>query len=352
MPHLKKSLLMPLVLWAGWFLWAALNAIQWAVLAPAELTFIVRYTTVSGIFGFLACGLLFLLYARLQPGMRLRPFILLAALLCFVAGSASEYLSGLTMWGLGWRDPFEPTLKSVLANGGLRGGVVYGLFTSLYFAVDHWLQLGDQREKVRQATELAQKAQLQMLRYQLNPHFLFNALNSIRATILENPVRAREIVTELAEFLRYSLAGSGPENTIGDEIGAIENYLAIQRMRFEHRLEITIRVDAAARTQVVPCFLIHPLVENAVKYGMDTSPMPLRLEIAVARQHDELTIRVVNSGRLLSQPENHGTGTGLRNVTQRLALAFPGRHSFSLSEREGAVHAEICLRSPVPVAPP
>ena len=111
MPHLKKSLLMPLVLWAGWFLWAALNAIQWAVLAPADLTFIVRYTTVSGIYGFLACGSLFLFYARVQPRLGVRPFILVAAGLCFVAGAASEYLSGLTLWGLGWRDRFEPTLK-------------------------------------------------------------------------------------------------------------------------------------------------------------------------------------------------------------------------------------------------
>jgi len=171
-------------------------------------------------------------------------------------------------------------------------------------------------------------------------------LNSIRATILENPNRAREIVTELAEFLRYSLNGTGPDNTIQGEIGAIENYLAIQRMRFEHRLEVAIHVDEEAKAFVVPCFLIHPLVENAVKYGMDTSAMPLKIEVRVVRKDQGLVISVINSGRLLRQAGGNGTGTGMKNVTQRLALAFPGRHAFSVTENEGFVKAEIELRGP------
>ncbi len=343
---------MPLVLAAVWFLWTAANGIQWAVLAPKDLSFIVRYNTVGGAFSFPTCGLLFLIYDRLYPRIGLRHFVVIAALLCFSAGVACNYLSGRTLWMLGWSNSFDPTLRKLLANGGMAGGIVFGLFTSLYFAVDHWLQLGAQREKARQATDLANKAQLQMLRYQLNPHFLFNALNSIRATILENPTRAREIVTELAEFLRHSLNGSGPDNTIRGEIGAVENYLAIQRMRFEDRLLVTIDVDETARPLVVPCFLIHPLVENAVKYGMDTSVMPLKIEIEVRRRDEGLTIRVSNSGRLLKKIGSNGTGTGLRNVTQRLELAFPDRHSFSLTERDGTVEALIHLEGPIPVISP
>jgi LytS/YehU family sensor histidine kinase len=257
----------------------------------------------------------------------------------------------LTMWRFGWNDRLYLDAKSLLIGGGLMDGITLALFSLLFFAVDHWLQLREQREKAREATALAHQAQLQMLRYQLNPHFLFNALNSIRAMILREPERARQIVTELAEFLRYSLNGRGHESTVGEEMQAIENYLAIQRIRFEEKLAVTVHVDPALNEFVLPCFLVHPLVENAVKHGMETSEPPLRVEIEVAARGPGLRIRVSNTGRLVpAAPAESGdarerTGIGLKNVAQRLALAFPGRHTFSVVEREGWVHAEIVLRS-------
>jgi len=190
-----------------------------------------------------------------------------------------------------------------------------------------------------------------MLRYQLNPHFLFNALNSIRAMIVEDQNRSRQMVTQLADFLRYSLDSDEQESTLGDEIQAIENYLAIQRIRFEQRLEATMQVAPEAQGVTVPCFLIHPLVENAIKYGMQTSAMPLRVEIEVTCHAQELTIRVSNSGRLLANSKDHspgkppeGTGTGLKNIAQRLNLVFPDRHTLRIQEKDGWVHASIQLQ--------
>ena len=167
------------------------------------------------------------------------------------------------------------------------------------------------------ATELAHQAQLHMLRYQLNPHFLFNALNMIRGMIIEDPQRSREMVTELADFLRYSLDGKGGEGAIGDEILAIDSYLAIQRIRFEEQLDATVRVDDSAMKVAVPCFLIHPLVENAVKYGMKTSALPLRIRIEVTRDGDGVAIRVSNTGRLLSG----ASGFDLFDRTSQLSTA-------------------------------
>jgi LytS/YehU family sensor histidine kinase len=233
--------------------------------------------------------------------------------------------------------------------GGLMNGTTLGLFSFLYFAIHHWKQAAEQREKARQATALAHQAQLQMLRYQLNPHFLFNALNSIRAMIVEDPERSRQMVTELADFLRYSLDSEEQESTIGGELEAIENYLAIQRIRFEQQLDATVHADPAALGVAVPCFLIHPLVENAVKYGMETSAMPLRIGIEVVLNGQELDICVSNTGRLLEsapapgRPPN-GTGTGLKNITQRLNLVFPDRHSFRIWESDGWVRARIQIR--------
>ena len=346
----RRSILLLLTLACCWSLWVMANAVASALKAPAKLPYIIRYNAVDGLLGLAVCGLLFLIYDRVRHRFELGPFLLVAAPLCFIAALLWHTTSMLTMWWCGWNDQLYLNAPNLLVGGGLMDGTTLALFSLLFFAVDHWLQLREQREKVREATVLAHQAQLQMLRYQLNPHFLFNALNSIRAMILREPERARQIVTELSEFLRYSLNGRGHESTVGEEMQAIENYLAIQRIRFEEKLAVTVQVDSKLNEYVLPCFLVHPLVENAVKYGMETSDPPLRVEIEIVARGPALAIRVSNTGRLMPaapmEPGDarDGTGTGLKNVTQRLELAFPGRHTFSVVERDGWVHAEIVLR--------
>jgi hypothetical protein len=346
----RRSVLLLLLLTGCWSLWAIASNVGWATKAPEKLPYILRYAAVDGCLGLVVCGLLFLLYDRLRNRLELGPFLVAAPPLCFGAAVLWHFASMLAMWMLGWSDQLYLNSRNLLIGGGLGDGITLALFSLLFLAVDHWWQLRAQREKAREATSLAQQAQLQMLRYQLNPHFLFNSLNSIRAMILREPERARQIVTELSEFLRYSLNGRGHESTIGEEIQAIENYLAIQRIRFEEKLVVTEAVDPALLSFVLPCFLVHPLVENAVKYGMETCELPLRLEIEIASDGPGLRIRVSNTGRLMPATAAQaggvcdGTGTGLRNVARRLELGYPGRHTFTVSERDGWVHAEIVLR--------
>ena len=346
----RRSNLLLLTLACCWSLWVLASGFGWALKAPENRTFILRFETVDGVLGLATCGLLFLTYDRLRRRLELGPFLVAVAPLCFVSAVLWHGASMLTMWWSGWNDRLYLDARGLLIGGGIMDGITLAFFALLFLAVDHWLQLREQREKAREATVLAQQAQLLMLRYQLNPHFLFNALNSIRAMIQREPERARQIVTELAEFLRYSLSGRGSESTLGEEMQAIGNYLAIQRIRFEEKLAVTVRVDPALHEFVLPCFLVHPLVENAVKFGMETSASPLRLEIAAAARGSDLWIGVSNSGRLVpaapAEPggARDGTGTGLKNVARRLELAFPGRHTFSVVERDGWVHAEIVLR--------
>lgn len=341
---------MLLALAACWSLWEIASGAGWALKAPSKLPYIIRYTLTDGGIGLLVCALLFLVYDRVRNRLNLGLFLGVAAALCYVVAVLWHTVSMLALWLLGWSDWISFNPKNLLVGGGILDGITLALFSMLFLAVDHGLQLREQKEKAREATTLAQQAQLQMLRYQLNPHFLFNSLNSIRAMILNEPERARQIVTELSEFLRYSLNGRGHESTIGEELQAIENYLAIQRIRFEEKLVVTTHVDPALHSFVLPCFLVHPLVENAVKYGMETCEPPLRLEIEVAAFEQGVRIRVSNTGRLVPAEaealdnKRNGTGTGLRNVAQRLDLAFPGRHKFNVSERDGWVHAEIVLR--------
>ena len=348
----KRSWLMPLALAVGWFLLAASNGLAWITkVAEADVSYIVRWEAVNNVIGFAVSVLLFLAYAAMQKRLSGRGLIAAAIPLCYAGGMLWRFMTALTMWPLGLNKTFEPDFGMVFIRGGLVDGTTLGLISLLYFAFDHWRQAVEQREKARHATSLAHQAQLQMLRYQLNPHFLFNALNSIRGMIVEDPDRSRTMVTELADFLRYSLDAEDQETDIGDEIQAVENYLAIQRIRFEESLDAKVEVDDAARSVAVPSFLIHPLVENAVKYGMRTSEMPLRIRVEVARKANAIAIRVSNTGRLFDGRDGHGssplpegTGIGLKNIGERLKLVFPDRHTFRIRENDGWVHAEMLLR--------
>lgn len=164
---------------------------------------------------------------------------------------------------------------------------------------------------------------------------------SPRALVLvdEEPGRAREMITELADFFRYSLLETQARDVpLGDELRAIRSYLEIQRIRFEDRLCVSFDVGPRAEEARLPGFLIHPLVENAVKHGLDTQRGRVELRIRAALVGERLEVEVANTGRWREPREPAtpspvaGTGTGLVNVRERLEHAFPGRHHFELRE--------------------
>ena len=219
-----------------------------------------------------------------------------------------------------------------------------------YFGIKFWIEWGIQRDQAEKASVLAQQAQLQLLRYQLNPHFLFNALNSIRALMGEDTRNAKEMITELSEFLRYSLLGQDKSFvTLREELDAVKHYLSIEKKRFEEKIQVTYDIDPKVEHYPVPSFLIHPVIENAVKYGMQSSALPLRITINAAALGAKLRIEISNSGALLKgPPENgtvfNGTGAGLENVKARIENAFPGRNEFEIFEKDGSVHVVIIFQ--------
>ena len=220
---------------------------------------------------------------------------------------------------------------------------------ALYFGIKFWRDWIDERERAEQAEEQAQQAQLHMLRYQLNPHFLFNALNSLRALIDEDSKQARTLVTELSDFLRYSLVSRNrSEVTLGDELEAVRQYLSIEKKRYEEKLEVVFDVQPESEEYPILSFVIHPIVENAVKYGMQTSPMPLRIWITAALNAKSLRISVTNTGRWVTQSPDEqrlaaGRGAGLDNVRARLQHAFPQNHSLETFERNGQVSVVLSI---------
>jgi len=218
---------------------------------------------------------------------------------------------------------------------------------SLYFGIKFWRDWINERERAENAEREAEQVQLHTLRYQLNPHFLFNSLNSLRALIDEDAQQARTLITELSEFLRYSLVSRNRSDvTVQDELQAVRHYLSIEKKRYEEKLEVVFDIQPGTEQYPVLSFLIQPLVENAVKYGMQTSTMPLRIRIASALDGASLRISVTNTGRWVAPSPAvyagpNGSGSGLDNVRARLEHAFPHNHSLETVERDGCVSAVI-----------
>jgi two-component system, LytTR family, sensor kinase len=227
---------------------------------------------------------------------------------------------------------------------------VFIAWSGLYYVIKLWTDLVFEKERAEKADLLAHKAQLQMLRYQLNPHFLFNALNTIRALVEEDKEKAKQIITELSEFLRYSLVSKN--NTMvdfADELEAIKHYIEIQKIRYEEKLDVLMDIQPQTEKFRILSFLIYPLVENAVKYGMKTSILPLKIRINAKLDEEFFRVEVINSGKWIDCNSNEnaidkGTGTGIENVKMRLENAFKGNYSFNIKEENNTVNIILQIK--------
>jgi LytS/YehU family sensor histidine kinase len=208
------------------------------------------------------------------------------------------------------------------------------------------LQAARQRETANRAETLAKDVQLKMLRYQINPHFLFNVLNSIYTLIDENTEKAKKLVIDMSEYYRYTLNKQLHTVSIEKEVEAIMKYLEIQKTRFEEDFQYEISVEEAVKTVMIPSFLIHLLIENAVKYGTKTVKEKLIIRLSVALVNKVLLIRVSNTGKLVNagtdgEKNPNGTGNGIENLKNRLSLYYNENYSFSIKEEDGFVIALI-----------
>lgn len=220
-------------------------------------------------------------------------------------------------------------------------------WSALYFFVKFWIDWDMQTKAMKKAVELAQSAQLKMLRYQLNPHFLFNSLNSIRALIEEDEEEAKLMLNKFSEYLGYSLNSKKYADVpLGEEIEAIRQYFAIEKKRFENKLDVELKILPLAENFPVLSFMLHPLIENALKYGMQTSSIPLKIVVKARADNNILTVEVFNSGMWVRPSEvgrknRISIGSGLDNVRQRLDNAYPNNHQFFVFRREDGVYVRI-----------
>jgi two-component system, LytTR family, sensor kinase len=200
-----------------------------------------------------------------------------------------------------------------------------------------------ERETARLQSETAQleaqlaEAKLAALNAQLNPHFLFNTLNAVSALVERDPRGVRRMIARLSELLRYTLdGGHDPEVVVSQEIAFLERYLEIMQIRFEDRLEIDVQVGDDARDALVPSLILQPLVENAVKHGVEKVSGTGRIEISAMRHDDRLVLSVGDNGPGRTKSDNGDErGVGLRNIRQRLEQLYGGAQSLTFLDRPG-----------------
>jgi sensor histidine kinase YesM len=214
-------------------------------------------------------------------------------------------------------------------------------WSALYYGINFYLLLEEQTNQMSRLETQASAAQLAMLRYQLNPHFLFNTLNSISTLVLlKQTDRANAMLSRLSSFLRYTLVNEPlGQVTLSQEVETLKLYLEIEKMRFEDRLRPSFSVDPAVAQARLPSLLLQPLVENAIKYAVTPKEegADISVEARLAGERVQITVSDTGPGLNDGPPRpTYSTGVGLANIRDRLAQAYGADHRFDIqATREG-----------------
>jgi LytS/YehU family sensor histidine kinase len=235
------------------------------------------------------------------------------------------------------------------AYGGRLVPLLYYMAIFMGWALGYfWLtaDVAARTEQLRrsEAQSAAVRAELQQLKVQLDPHFLFNALNTLTAEIPERPDVALEMVRGIAAYMRYCLDHKDRSACpLAAEIEAARAYLRIQELRFDEALTCSVEVDADAEDVLVPHLILQGLLENAVKHGLrPTTGAPLRIQVTARRVGGALHVLVSNPGTYAPRREP-ARGLGLVNIRRRLELHYPGRHQFAVGQHADRVAVRMVL---------
>jgi sensor histidine kinase YesM len=245
-----------------------------------------------------------------------------------------------------WRKDLDNVTLTEIEKYTPGASLIFLLLSATYYITHLIHQSVSQKEKANKAEALAKDVQLKMLRYQINPHFLFNVLNSIYTLIDENTDKSKKLVIDMSEYYRYTLNKQEHTISIEKEVESILKYFEIQKTRFEEDFHYEISVDESVKSVLIPSFLINLLVENAIKYGTKTEKQKLIVDISIRMEGKILSIKVSNTGKLFNgkpdgEKSHDGTGNGIENLKHRLGLYYSENHSFSLKEADGWVIATI-----------
>lgn len=324
----------------GWGLYAAINGVLFTAVGKYSLKAAAANVMVSA-FGVAVTHAARWWMRRSQwQSKRILSLIPRILLLSFVCGLVMKWsatiFSILTIGLYKWSDI---TLGYSLITTFNFSFMVF-LWMLLYFGIHYFRNYQQSALQNVQLQAAKREAELSLLKAQLNPHFLFNALNSIRALTVENPVKAQDAITHLANMLRYTLQSqNGRSVTFAEELQTVRDYLALESLRFEERLRVEWAIDPKSESLKMPSMLLQPLIENAIKHGISRDPQGGEIRIESLVDHHKLIVRVTNSGRLNGKTDS--TKIGVENIRGRLRLMFGESAGFTLQQQSNTVCAEI-----------
>lgn len=299
------------------------------------------FTAVVDSVAFFGIFILKLAYERLEggEGFSLRTAGRLVGLSFLASAGLSAFALAfvkLTGWWIpGWT-PLEEVLLRFLLYW-----LTFLAASFLYFWLLADTDARHRRDEADRARAEATRLELLLLRAQLDPHLLFNSLNGIATLIPSDTAKALALVHQLSRYLRYSLDHRHQDSVpVADEVAAMRTYLEIEKTRFGDNLAVSVACTPSAPARRVPCFLLQPLVENAVKHGFATAAPPLAVSLRVQQTARDIRIVVTNSGRL----GDGAGGVGLEVLRRRLQLHYPGRHRFRIRQDGDRVVATLIVR--------
>ncbi|WP_036166062.1 sensor histidine kinase [Massilia sp. 9096] len=250
-------------------------------------------------------------------------------------------------WSSLWQ-ALAPTLslplnRTLAASTFGIGVLLYGLAAAVSYLLIESARVRELETRTLQVKLMAQDAELRMLRTQVDPHFLFNSLNSISALTTIDPAAARAMIVQLADFFRHSLGLQADRKvTLAQELRLVADFVAIEQVRFGERLRVGFDADAGAQACLLPPMLLQPLVENAVKHGIGQMLEPGMIRVHAARAGTQLQIRVENDADPDGVPAKGG-GIGLENVRQRLAATYGHEAGLRWTRTADAFCVELTL---------
>lgn len=239
-------------------------------------------------------------------------------------------------------DVFEHASQSLKNHALLyvNYGLYFMVWTVFYVAIKGLIELNKSRETRLSLESNLKESQLNTLKGQINPHFMFNSLNNIRGLMLEDVEKSRDILTRLSETLRYSLTKNDVDSiALEDELEMVENYVEISKIQLEDRLEFETAIDENSLNTQIPPMIIQMLVENAIKHGISNLKQGGKVMLTTKIEDDKLHINVTNSGALKHTEDT--TQLGLENIKQRLMLLYGEEATFNLFEEGEQVVASI-----------
>jgi len=240
------------------------------------------------------------------------------------------------------KEDYDLLWHSVVVFRATAGVLIYFVIILIYYLFLSATQLAEKASRQAQLEAQVREGELKMLRAQINPHFLFNSLNSMSSLTLTDPMKARDMILKLSDFMRYSLSSRSEQPvTLQNEMESLRLYLEIEKVRFGERLVIEEEIQPECLPALLPAMLLQPLYENAVKHGVYESTDRVVIRTTANKEEENLVISVTNTIDPESVVTRKGAGIGLKNVRSRLELFFGEKASLAVNRKEDSFNVVI-----------